>query len=146
MEQHIKTARDVHLARARVGVERVDDAEEGTESAVGDTGFGGEVREVGDGGTGGLCGKRESALAIIATSTRFFPMRKQRRKGEDRKLLTHLTTRSRSSRNRNERPQRLFDRKTLANGSIDEVVEVGVFVDGEEVGDLGSVWRRGRGG
>ena len=54
VEEDVKAGRDVHLARARVGVERVDDTQQGAEGARGDARLGAQVREVGDGGAGGL--------------------------------------------------------------------------------------------
>lgn len=49
VEEDVEAGRDVDLARARVGVERVDDAEERAHGARGDARLGREVRKVGDG-------------------------------------------------------------------------------------------------
>lgn len=64
VEQDVQSARDVHLARARVGVERVDDAEQRSEGAVRDAGLGGQLRDVGDGCAGRLCRSEQTSVSF----------------------------------------------------------------------------------
>ena len=49
---------------------------------------------------------------------------------------THLTARSCRGGHSDEGAERLLDRLALADGRVDKVVQVGVRVDREEVGDF----------
>lgn len=142
VEEDVEAGRDVDLARARVGVERVDDAEERAHGARGDARLGREVRKVGDGRAGRLRGgeggreggsseARPRCESPSASGGRDKPV-----EGELEENETHLTARSCGGRHSDERAQRLLDRLALADGRVDEVVQVGVRVDREEVGDF----------
>lgn len=116
----------MHLARARVGVERVDDAQQGAEGARGDARLGAQVREVGDGGAGGL--RREGDGWMRASFPTGFDIL--------RRDQTDLGSGTGRSGHGNQRPQSLVDRLALADRGVDKVVQVRVRVAREQVGDF----------